>query len=288
MSPDGDPQNADHGKGSYAAPSAKKAVQFVTTGYLQQRQRNSHSCFSSPHEYAYFGSENVEFCQQTSWLGLFLNHWLINTQLASIFPCFISRYFAKVAALFDSGALGAKRKYMRWLFALFIAVSGWTGSVSGGMLSHTNSSPSGMALSALSAAYSDTLLVSATPSSVCALSSSLSLKNSAIHPQLRLMGVPAKKTAIKNRLGAAKFTGSANPSLVNNSWVGTNLVMLHGSRADEIYKQPRQSLPLVNYSNWIFHASTQRNRVGGWKESNIQYSGMLTYHHDDVMTFLLS
>ena len=23
-----------------------------------------------------------------------------------------------------------------------------------------------------------------------------------------------------------------------------------------------------------------QNRLGGWKESNIQYSGMLTYHHD--------
>lgn len=177
---------------------------------------------------------------------------------------------------------------MRWLFALFIAMSGWAGSVSGGMPLHTNSSPSGMALSAQSAVYSDTSLVSATPPSASAFSSFLSLQNSVIHSQLRLVGVPAKKTAIKNRLGAAKFTGSANPSLANNSWVSANLVTLRSSRADEIYKQPRQSLPLVNYSNWIFHVSTQRNRVGGWKESNIQYSWMLTYHHDDVMTFPLS
>ncbi|MDA5535533.1 hypothetical protein HB976_11550 [Yersinia mollaretii] len=179
---------------------------------------------------------------------------------------------------------------MRWLFALFIAVSGWAGSVSGGMPLHTNSSPSGMALSALSAAYSDDSLVSATPLCVSALPSSLSLQNSVIHPQLRLVEVPAKKTAIKNRLGAAKFTGSTNPSLANNSWAGAKLAMIRGSRADEIYKQARQSLPLVNYSNWIFHVSTQRNRVGGWKESNIQYSGMLTYHHhdDDVMAFSLS
>ena len=177
---------------------------------------------------------------------------------------------------------------MRWLFALLVAVSSWAGSVSGSMLSHTNSSSSGMALSALSTAYPDAPLICVTPSVVGQLSSTLSLQNSLIYPQLRLVGMPAKKTAIKNRFGAAKFTGSASPSLANSSWVGANLAIIRTNSANEIYKQPRQSLPLVNYSNWIFHASTQRNRVGGWKESNTQYSGMLTYHHDDVMTFRLS
>ncbi|MFA9208612.1 MAG: hypothetical protein ACEQSN_10285, partial [Yersinia sp. (in: enterobacteria)] len=123
-------------------------------------------------------------------------------------------------------------------------------------------------------------LICVPPSAAGQLSSTLSLKNNLIYPQLRLVGMPAKKTAIKNRLGASKFTGSANPSLVNNTWSGAYLAISRSSRADEIYKQPRQSLPLLNYSNWMFHTSAQQNRVGGWKESNIQYSGMLTYHHD--------
>ncbi|MGP2412160.1 hypothetical protein V2A84_21680 [Yersinia sp. 2553 StPb PI] len=173
---------------------------------------------------------------------------------------------------------------MRWLFALFIAVSGWAGSVSGNLLSPTHSTPSGMALSALSSVYHDHHDVSDTPSSVSAFPPYLHLQNKVISSQLRLMGLPVKKTAIKNRLGATKFTGSANPSLANNSWSGAYLPMSRNSRADEIYKQPRQSLPLLNYSNWMFHVSTQQNRVGGWKESNIQYSGMLTYHHDGQLS----
>lgn len=169
---------------------------------------------------------------------------------------------------------------MRWLFALFIAVSGWAGSVSGNLLSPTYSAPSGMALSALSAVYHSSPYIRDTSSSVRALSPYPHLQSKVISSQLRLMGLPVKKTAIKNRLGASKFTGSANPSLVNNTWSGAYLAISRSSRADEIYKQPRQSLPLLNYSNWMFHTSAQQNRVGGWKESNIQYSGMLTYHHD--------
>lgn len=204
-------------------------------------------------------------------LGLFLNYRLKNTQLAAIFPCFISRYFAKVAALFYLYAWGAKRKYMRWLFALFIAVSCWVGSVSGSPLSPTHSP---VLLSALDCHYS-----SHTSSSVNGFSSYLHLQKKSLYSQLRLMGVPVKKTAIKNRLGATNFSGSANPSLANNNWLGNpHLAMSRSSRADEIYKQPRQSLPLLKYSNWIFHVSAQQNRVGGWKESNTQYSGMLTYH----------
>ncbi|EKN5940002.1 hypothetical protein DVP82_03200 [Yersinia enterocolitica] len=168
--------------------------------------------------------------------------------------------------------MGAKRKYMRWLFALFIAVSGWAGSASGNLLSPTHPT-SGIALPALDCHY-----VSSTLSSVNISSSDLRLQKKALYSQLRLMGMPAKKTAIKNRLGTLKFAGPVNPSLANNIWHGTYLAMSRSHRADEIYKQPRQSQPLLNYSNWIFHASTQQNRVGGWKESNTQYSGMLTYH----------
>lgn len=205
-------------------------------------------------------------------LGLFFNYCLNNTQLASIFPCFMSRYFAKVTALFYSDALGAKRKYMRWLFALFIAVTGWVGSASGSLLSSTHPS-SGIVLPAL-----DCPFVSSTSSSVNVFSSYLHLQKKAFYSQLRLIGMPTKKTAIKNRLGAAKLTGPVNPSFANNIWHSTHLAMSRTSRADDIYKQPRQSQPLLNYSNWIFYASTQQNRVGGWKESNTQYSGMLTYH----------
>ncbi len=204
--------------------------------------------------------------------GLFLNYCLKNTQLVPIFPCFIPRYFAKVAALFYSGALGAKRKYMRWLFALFIAVSGWVGSASGSLLSSTHPA-SGIASPAVDCHY-----VSSSSPSVNVFSSYLRLQKKALYSQLRLMGMPAKKTAIKNRLGALKFAGSASPSFANNIWHDTHLAMSRHYRADEIYKQPRQSLPLLKYSNWIFYASTQQNRVGGWKESNTQYSGMLTYH----------
>lgn len=124
-------------------------------------------------------------------LGLFFNYCLKNTQLASIFPCFISRYFAKVAALFYSDALGAKRKYMRWLFALFIAVAGWVGSASGSLLSSTHPS-SGIVLPAL-----DRPCVSGTSSSVNVFSSYLHLQKKALYSQWRLMGIPAKKTAIK-------------------------------------------------------------------------------------------
>ncbi len=169
---------------------------------------------------------------------------------------------------------------MRWLFALFIAVSCWTSSVTGSLLSPTHP-PSRVTLSTLDCHYA-----SNAASSVSALSPYLHLEKKSLYSQLRLMGVPVKKIAIKNRLGTTKFTGSANPSLANNAWHGTYLAISRSSRADEIYKQPRQSLPLVKYSDWIFHVSAQQNRVGGWKESNIQYSGMLTYHHFDVMTSL--
>ncbi|EEQ14409.1 hypothetical protein yfred0001_30660 [Yersinia frederiksenii ATCC 33641] len=179
-----------------------------------------------------------------------------------------------MAALFYSGDWGAKRKYMRWLFALFIAVSCWVGSVSGSLLSPMHS-PSPVTLFALDCHYS-----SHTSSSVNGFSSYLYLQKKSLYSQLRLMGVPVKKTAIKNRLGATNFSGSVNPSLANNNWLSNPyLAMSRSSRADEIYKQPRQSLPLLKYSNWIFHVSTQQNRVGGWKESNTQYSGMLTYHN---------
>lgn len=161
---------------------------------------------------------------------------------------------------------------MRWLFALFIAVSGWAASASGNLLSPTHPTP-GIALPALDCNY-----VSSTSSSINIASSDLRLQKKAFYSQLRLMGMPAKKTAIKNRLGTLKFIGPVNPSLANNIWHGTYLAMYRSHRADEIYKQPWQSQPLLNYSNWIFHASTQQNRVGGWKESNTQYSGMLTYH----------
>ncbi|MDA5543981.1 hypothetical protein PGS62_08485 [Yersinia rochesterensis] len=161
---------------------------------------------------------------------------------------------------------------MRWLFALFIAVTGWVGSASGSLLSSTHPS-SGIVLPAL-----DCPFVSSTSSSVNVFSSYLHLQKKAFYSQLRLIGMPTKKTAIKNRLGAAKLTGPVNPSFANNIWHSTHLAMSRTSRADDIYKQPRQSQPLLNYSNWIFYASTQQNRVGGWKESNTQYSGMLTYH----------
>ncbi|CFQ72000.1 hypothetical protein [Yersinia similis] len=177
---------------------------------------------------------------------------------------------------------------MRCLFALFITVSCWANMVSGNMLLPPHSTPSGVALSALSAAYSDSNCASHSLSSSHALSAKLRLQNKAVHPQLRLVGVPVKKTAIKNRLSPAQFTGSANLSLLNNTWPAAYFAISRSRRADEIYKQPRQSLSLVNYSNWIFHAATQQNRVGGWKESNTQYSGMLTYHNYDAMVFMLS
>jgi hypothetical protein len=186
-----------------------------------------------------------------------LNYCLINIQLASIFHCFTSLYFAKVAALFYSGALGAKRKYMRWLFALFIAMSGWAGLASGNLLSLTHFTPSGMTLSALSAVYPGSHYYSSLhracdiPSSVNTFSPHLRLQSNVIYPQLRLMSVPVKKTTIKNRPGTAKFTGSANPSLASNRWSGAYLPMFRSSQTDEIYKQPRQSLPLLNHSNWI-------------------------------------
>lgn len=212
-----------------------------------------------------------------------------------IFPCFISRYFAKVAALFYSVALGAKRKYMRWLFALFIVVSCWTNAASGNTLLPFHPTPPGVALFALNTVHPDNYYVSQGHYYVSrdhsisrGFSANLRLQSQAGHAQWRLVGVPAKKNAIKNRLKAAPFTGSVNPLLLNNNWPAAYFAISRNSRADEIYKQPRQSLSLVNYSNWIFHASTQQNRVGGWKESNTQYSGMLTYHHYDAITFMLS
>ncbi|WP_049614845.1 hypothetical protein [Yersinia pekkanenii] len=177
---------------------------------------------------------------------------------------------------------------MRWLFALFIAVSGWTGSVSGNLLSPTYSPSSAMALSVLSAIYPDNHPVSDTPSTVSVFSSYLRLQNKIMHSQYRQIGVPVKKTAIKNRLSVAKFAGSTTPTFANNTGPGAYLTILRSNRADDIYKQPRQSLPLLNYANWMFHTSTQQNRVGGWKESNIQYSGMLTYPPKGVIISLLS
>ncbi|CNI01747.1 putative lipoprotein [Yersinia aldovae] len=178
---------------------------------------------------------------------------------------------------------------MRWLFALLIAVSCWANAVSGELLLPVHPLSTGMSLSALSQSSPDCDSSSHSTLSFSSFPPYLNLQNQAAHPQLRLLGVPVKKTAIKNRLGATKFTGLVNPSSANSTWPWPAAYhgMFHTHRADEIYKQPRQSQPLLNYSNWIFHASTQQNRVGGWKESNIQYSGMLTYHHDGVMSSML-
>lgn len=113
---------------------------------------------------------------------------------------------------------------MRWLFALFITVSCWASLVSGNMLLPPHSTPSGAALSALSTVYSDNHCASYSLSSFHALSAKLRLQNQDVSPQLRLVGVSVKKTAIKNRLSAAQFTGSANLSLLNNTWPAAYLL----------------------------------------------------------------
>lgn len=164
---------------------------------------------------------------------------------------------------------------MRWLFALFITVSCWASLVSGNMLLPPHSTPSGAALSALSTVYSDNHCASYSLSSFHALSAKLRLQNQDVSPQLRLVGVSVKKTAIKNRLSAAQFTGSANLSLLNNTWPAAYFAISRSHRADDIYKQPRQSLSLVNYSNWIFHAATQQNRVGVGKRAILNTAGCL-------------
>ncbi|VVA48535.1 hypothetical protein SERVES_02271 [Serratia ficaria] len=147
---------------------------------------------------------------------------------------------------------------MRWLFAMLIALCCWTGSVSGQKLCLASPKP--------------------TPS---ALSSLPSLADPVLSPYDQVYRSPAEAgRKVPGKLPlllprAHSFPGSllASAQLVPAYTLAAEL----GHRI----RTPRQDAPAPNrlsQVDWRLHSSPQQSRQGGWKESNMQYRGTLTYH----------
>ncbi|MDN0086324.1 hypothetical protein QVN42_02770 [Yersinia nurmii] len=169
---------------------------------------------------------------------------------------------------------------MRWLFILLIAVSCWTGSVaSKPLLAGHSDSTQDVSYRALQRTAIQYINVEFITQNV--------FRHGAPQPDQLRLGKRIKNFSIKNRLGTSKFTGTGNTLWVNLSWHPSWFLTSRNAQAKEIYKQSRQPSPLRQSGRWMLHSAAQQNRVGGWKESNILYSGALTYH-DAATLFPLS
>ncbi|AKA38324.1 hypothetical protein NE897_12290 [Yersinia ruckeri] len=158
---------------------------------------------------------------------------------------------------------------MRWMFTLLIALCCWTGSVA------SKSLFAGNANTIQGCSYR------APQSSDIPIAPQLSKNDVPPADGLRL-GPRVKDFSIKNRLGTAKFTGTGNTlwtRLSGHRWL---FLASRTVQANEIYKQSRQPSALSNNVHWILSSAAQQSRLGGWKESNILYSGMLIYHDKDI------
>lgn len=80
------------------------------------------------------------------------------------------------------------------------------------------------------------------------------------------LSVPPRIHALPSSLTARAFTA---PAYVMALEIGT---------AANLYRQIVILPPRLKQLNWMLRSPAQQSRLGGWKESNILYSGMLIYH----------
>ena len=147
---------------------------------------------------------------------------------------------------------------MRWLFAMLIAVFCWTGSVSGQQLCMASPKP--------------------TPS---ALSSLPLLAEPALSPYDHVYRAPAE--ARRKAPGKLPLLLPRAHSFPGSLLASSLPVPVYTLAAEPGYRIrfPRQDTPAPNrlaQVDWTLDASRQQSRQAGWKESNMQYRGTLTYH----------
>lgn len=148
---------------------------------------------------------------------------------------------------------------MRWLFAMLIALSCWTGSVSGPKLYAAQTAALASALSAQ--ALFDEHVVSP--------------YDQDYRPHSELRRKPLSKLLLSlPRMHSYPSSLQAPPQSVPAYTLATDL----GYR---LWPQPQADNPAPNrlrQVNWTLNFPQQQSRLGGWKESNILYRGSLTYH----------
>lgn len=147
---------------------------------------------------------------------------------------------------------------MRWLFAMLIAVFCWTGSVSGPQLCVASPKP--------------------TPS---ALSSQPLLAEPALSPYDQVYRAPAE--ARRKAPGKLPLLLPRAHSFSGSLLASSLTVPVYTLAAEPGYRIrfPRQDTPAPNrlaQVDGMLDASRQQSRQAGWKESNMQYRGTLTYH----------
>lgn len=147
---------------------------------------------------------------------------------------------------------------MRWLFAMLIAVFCWTGSVSGQQLCVVPPKPTPSALSSLPLLAEPTL---SPYDHVYRAPAEARRKAPGKLPLLLPRAHSFPGSLLASSLTAPVYTLAAEP----------------GYRI----RFPRQDTPALNrlaQVDWMLDASRQQSRQAGWKESNMQYRGTLTYH----------
>lgn len=148
---------------------------------------------------------------------------------------------------------------MRLLFAMLIAVFCWAGSASGKTLCTTQTKQAPAALGILLAANE----------------AGLSPFDPAYRPpqtDLRRKA-PGKLPLLLPRVhsypSSLSASGFRTPAYCLTAELG-----LCGAAPRQIAPAPSR----LALADWTLHIGNQNNRLGGWKESNTLYRGMLTYH----------
>lgn len=133
----------------------------------------------------------------------------------------------------------------------------WTGSVSGQQLCVASPKP--------------------TPS---ALSSLPLLAEPALSPMIMCIGHRPKRAAKPRQVAAAAAQSALFPRFAARILLPAPVYTLAAEPGYRI-RFPRQDTPAPNrlaQVDWMLDASRQQSRQAGWKESNMQYRGTLTYH----------
>lgn len=151
---------------------------------------------------------------------------------------------------------------MRWLFVLSILLSCWAANASRDTLFVEPAQQTGVReyLSAFSQTDTDSRFLS------------LNILQADIPHDLRRKSAARYQPVLsRGHLRSASASYSTSAALLDS------LV----SKIDLRYRftpQPRKrSIQLIS-SDWTLHAPRHQSRIGGWKESNILYRSMLTYH----------
>ena len=149
---------------------------------------------------------------------------------------------------------------MRWLWAISIAFLCWTAAVS------STSVPSRHAIVVANLSHTtDGHMQTESLTSVVQ-------QHTTVSELLRKATIP--RLSVLPRVHA--FPGS--PIARTYTAAPAYVIALEIGAAHNLYRQPVIPPQLMRQINWTLGASQQQSRLGGWKESNILYSGMLTYH----------